>query len=301
MRRLAALTAVAALAACTDTATTPDTASVAPTFSAVEAPVGAPGYALFSAEYITADGAQEMGRTVYFEDRGNKRTGAHFVEGDPRRDWNGGAGITFAVDGVQGPTSSGLSQADTDGAIRSAMATWEGVRCSNLPLIDLGNAPFDYGYVQYLFGFGGFPGIAVDLAHAGFLPGPFFDLLAPGGSSFILGVTFTLVFVDENGDPTDVDNDGQSDAAFREIYYNDAFGWNTGSTYDVETVALHEAGHGLSQAHFGSAFATPNGKIHFSPRAVMNASYSGVQTGIRGTDNSGHCTNWGNWGSATKK
>ena len=48
--------------------------------------------------------------------------------------------------------------------------------------------------------------------------------------------------------------------------------WNDRSTYDIETVALHEAGHGLSQGHFGKAFRTvKNGKLHFSPRAVMNA------------------------------
>ena len=50
------------------------------------------------------------------------------------------------------------------------------------------------------------------------------------------------------------------------------------SHFDIETVALHEAGHGLSQGHFGKIHGTvANGKIHFSPRAVMNAAYSGVQ------------------------
>jgi hypothetical protein len=37
------------------------------------------------------------------------------------------------------------------------------------------------------------------------------------------------------------------------------------------------------------------GKIHFSPCAVMNAAYSGVQTHIRTTDKAGHCSNWANW------
>ena len=66
--------------------------------------------------------------------------------------------------------------------------------------------------------------------------------------------------------------------------------------FDIETVALHEAGHGLSQGHFGKKFRTDkNGKIHFSPRAVMNASYSGIQTEILKTDNAGHCSIWANW------
>ena len=87
------------------------------------------------------------------------------------------------------------------------------------------------------------------------------------------------------------------DVAFREIYYNDNFSWAANGTnhIDVETVALHEAGHGLSQGHFGSAFRSANGKLHFSPSAVMNAAYSGVQLDIGKTDNAGHCSNWGSW------
>jgi hypothetical protein len=61
-------------------------------------------------------------------------------------------------------------------------------------------------------------------------------------------------------------------------------------------VALHESGHGLSQGHFGKAFGTDaNGKIHFSPLAVMNAAYSGVQQDLKGSDNAGHCSVWASW------
>jgi hypothetical protein len=63
----------------------------------------------------------------------------------------------------------------------------------------------------------------------------------------------------------------------------------------VETVALHEAGHGLSQAHFGTVFQKNDGSIHASPRAVMNAFYLAPQRSLLGTDNAGHCSNWGNW------
>ncbi|MEK7829947.1 MAG: hypothetical protein AAB401_02620, partial [Acidobacteriota bacterium] len=96
--------------------------------------------------------------------------------------------------------------------------------------------------------------------------------------------------------PTDIDNNGKLDTAFREILYNNAFTWRINSNIDVETVALHEAGHGLSQAHFGTAFRTnSNGVLHFAPRAVMNAAYSGVQQHLAGTDNSGHCSIWAHW------
>ena len=307
MRRAASLIALAALAACGEAPVEPESADVGPAFAVAEGGMDARmvpatgAYALHSASYITTPDSDEMGRTIFFNDRGNKRTGSHFVEGDPRREWNGTNAITWGIDGTQGVSASGLSQDDTNGAIRSAMETWQGVRCSTMPLIDVGEAPFDYGYVQYLFGLGGAPLVAADLVHAGFLPGAFFDLLAPGGSNFILGVTFTLSWVDGDGNFTDVDNNGQTDTALREIYYNDAFGWNTGSTYDVETVALHEAGHGLSQAHFGSAFTNASGQLFFSPRAVMNAAYSGVQTSITQTDNAGHCANWGAWGNVSMK
>ena len=72
--------------------------------------------------------------------------------------------------------------------------------------------------------------------------------------------------------------------------------WQIDANVNVETVALHEAGHGLSQGHFGKGFVTSsNGKLHFSPRAVMNAAYNGVQQDIDQTDNAGHCSIWGQW------
>ena len=64
----------------------------------------------------------------------------------------------------------------------------------------------------------------------------------------------------------------------------------------MERVALHEAGHGISQAHFGAAFATDaNGKLHFSPRAVLHAPVSGVQRNLAGTDRGGHCSILESW------
>jgi hypothetical protein len=178
------------------------------------------------------------------------------------------------------------------------MQTWNGVAGSTIPLTDLGSYSFDLGYVQWALGFGGIPGWVADITHAGWQPAPFFDLIEPGGSSFILGVTFTFVFVDDAGVPTDIDGNGRLDVAFREIYYNDAFPWgiNTDWPIDVETVALHETGHGLSQGHFGKLFRTDeNGWLHFAPRALMNAGYTGIQQTLSGTDIAGHCSIWAAW------
>jgi hypothetical protein len=245
-------------------------------------------------EYITSDDGEQVGRTVFFRHLGNKQLGHHWVPADPRR--HGGTDIMWLNDLVDGATTSGLNAGQTATAIRNSMTTWQNARCSTIPLTDLGDFAFDFGFVQWLQGFGGVGGFVFDITHGGFLPGAFWDTIAPGGSGFILGATFTFIWV-QGPNPTDIDNNGKLDTAFREIYYNDAFPWFTdGSTFDVETVALHEVGHGLSQAHFGTAFRDAGGqKLHFSPRALMNAAYSGVQRTVRATDNGGHCSIWGQW------
>ena len=249
-------------------------------------------YAVYSAEYITASESGQVGRTVYFSDVGNKQLEADF---SPLVNLDGTSDVSWYVD--QKRPSADLPVAVTTAAIDRAMNTWAGVKCSDLGLFKVPyNPAINTGYVSALLGFGGSYAYVADVVHAGWLPATFFDFLAPEGSTFILGVTFTLTFTDENGEPLDSNNDGKVDVAWREIYYNDAFLWRDGGTYDVETIALHESGHGLSQAHFGKAFADGGqGKLHFAPRAVMNAAYSGVQTKITGSDNGGHCSIWANW------
>lgn len=249
-------------------------------------------FQLSAIESYNADGA---GNTVFFNNRGNKQLSGDFVPGDPRR--GGFNDIAYATDGTEGATSSGLSQAQTDAAILSAMDTWDNVSCSNgLDITNLGSAPFDLGYVEALVTDGAQGSFFfTDLMHSGFNTTVTDIVFGPGSS--VLGVTFTFNFIDPaTGDLSDIDNNGKTDVAFRDIYYNDSFSWAIGSTFDVETVALHEAGHGLSQGHFGKLSRTDsNGKFHFSPRAVMNAGYTGVQTSIGATDNAGHCSNWGSW------
>ena len=105
------------------------------------------------------------------------------------------------------------------------------------------------------------PGMVVPLQS---LPNDLLQLhprTAASGGTFIIGATFTFIWVDvATGDPTDMDRNGKEDVAFREIYYNNHFVWSvdtpawTDSEIDVESIALHESGHGLSQAHFGMVF-----------------------------------------------
>lgn len=243
------------------------------------------GYRVEYAELLTDAGSNEAGITVFFNNRGNKQIPAHYVPGDPRR--GGGTNITYTIDQTEGAVDA-LSQAQTDAAIGRAMTTWDNVNCSTIPIDAVGNPGTDLGVVEFLNGLGGSPFWFADITHAGWLPG---GILAPN----VIAVTFTFVWTDGLGNPTDIDNNGKADVAFREILYNDAFTWQINANIDVETIALHEAGHGLSQDHFGTAFLTGNGKLHFAPRAVMNAAYSGIQQTIDQTDNGGHCSIWAQW------
>jgi hypothetical protein len=141
--------------------------------------------------------------------------------------------------------------------------------------------------------------VFADVQHGGWR-----DLEFAGGT---LGITFTFAFIDGAGNVTDIDGNGVGDAAFREIYYDPitpagaARVWadNGTSNIDVESVAVHEAGHGLSQAHFGSVQIKNRGKnglfLQASPRAVMNALYSAPFRQLAGSDNGGHCSNWAQW------
>ena len=237
--------------------------------------------------YLTPDDGTDVGQTVFFNDRA-KQLGAHFVPGDPRR--GGRTNITYLVDQAEGAID-GLTVGQTTAAIDRAMATWNGVNCSTIPITKLPDIPgLDIGIVEALLGQTGGPFFIADITHAGWLPA---NVLPPN----VIGVTFTFMFVDPaTGAPTDIDNNNMVDVAFREILYNDRFVWSINGNIDVQTVALHESGHGLSQGHFGKAFGTDaNGKIHFAPLAVMNAAYSGVQQDLKGTDNGGHCSIWGSW------
>lgn len=246
---------------------------------------------LHKAEYITAPGSAQKGTTVIFSDRGNKQLEDDF---SPFASLDGSSDISYYLD--QTRPSSSISLSRTESALQRVVNTWESVRCSDLGLNRVPNIPVPIGIVAGIFGFPGEIAYVADVNHAGWMPGSFFDILAPGGSRFILGVTFTFLLIDGDRNLIDTNQDGKWDVGVREIYYNDRFSWSDdGTAIDVETVALHEMGHGLSQAHFGKGFIKKKGDIQFASRAVMNAAYTGIQTRISGTDLGGHCSNWGNW------
>lgn len=217
-----------------------------------------------------------MGAQVVFEDRGNKQIAPQWVPGDPRRGGRADVGYAVLPPGFPGiaPAPPGLAATDVNAAIDRAMATWEAQTCSDGLSVPKGTFPE-------------WQRLESDILHVGFLP------LGEG----VIGVTIPSVFVDPaTGEPTDIDSDGHPDYASAQIAYNSDFAWAIDGNIDVETVVLHEAGHGLGQGHFGMAFITPaNGKVHFAPRAVMNAAYSGPQQSLTGTDEAGHCSMYGSW------
>lgn len=232
---------------------------------------------------VTADG-DPASVFRFFNDRGNKQLTAHFVPGDTRRAWSGpgATSITWTSDNQY---TLDTSSANQDAAFANAMSTWDAQRCSDFGLAG--------GAVNINTGVAAGPGVlTADVMHSGFLPA---GVLGPN----TLGITITFIFINPaTGVPTDINNDGLLDTAFRDIYYNDRFTWGDGAggTIDIQTVAFHEAGHGLSQAHFGTAFLdSGGGNLHFAPRAVMNAVYSGVQRETTGTDRGGHCSVWAEW------
>jgi len=249
-------------------------------------------------------GLGTAGQSVFFRDVGNKQLDMHFVPMDPRRSWSGDPAegdddITWTVDqSFDGtPPLGGLTESEATAAIGNAMATWSQVNCSMLELTEVSSYGLNVGVLAYDISQGGVgsPFIFADIQHAGFTELDF--------SGAVLGATFTYFFIDTStGEPTDIDRNGKLDVAFREIYYDPSWNWVTSLDpvgpfdIDVESIAVHEAGHGLSQAHFGTLFQTDqNGKYHFAPKALLNAGYVGPQRELMGSDTGGHCSIWASW------
>ena len=276
-----------------------DAPSVSAYFARVNEDLAASGLhiALHRAEFVTARGARQAGQTVFANDR-MLRLNTRWAPGDERRAPGlSGNTLTYLVYEPLSRADNGTI--DAEPAIDASFDTWEkATRCSVLPL----RKRPDEGTFPSAVLAGGAPFVA-DIVELGFLPGALFNaVLGAGASESVLGVTFTFLFVDEEGNPTDVNGDGYHDTALKEVWYNDAFNWTTDAdaasadTIDIETVALHENGHALEQGHFGKIFITNgNGKLHVAPRAVMNALVLGPQRELLGTDSGAHCSLFGSW------
>lgn len=289
--------------------------SIVTMMDAVNAKMEAEGldYRVGMAELLTLGESGQIGITVYSTAVGNKQAPFHFVPFDERRSvWSGSVDgetddITYAVDQTADatPLPGSITSAQATTAIDNAMDTWDEARCSTLPINRVNDWGLDLGPTAWFSLSGspfsctscGTPFVVADIMHAGW--GDWLGLLDP----WILAVTYTWGLVDGSGQFTDIDNNGKLDTAFSDIYYNTTIGafpfgleWKIDDNVDVETIALHEVGHALSQTHFGSIFVVGStGALHIAPRAVMNEIYFGVQQSLLGTDLSGHCSIWGSW------
>ena len=222
-----------------------------------------------------------------------------WVANDPRR-LADGENITYLVDQSDGATASGLTNAQTEAAIDRAMNTWDANRCfSRVDIVKRADTGADPDIFDSFFGFGalGNPFLA-DITNAGWLPRAFFEAVGgPGGGRGILAFSVSFIFVDDDGNPTDINGDNRLDTALNEVYYNNTFGqagtdragnpWGINVPLpgiDVETVALHENGHSLGVGHFGPP-----------PAAVMNPVYAGIRHAPLAVDSSGMCSVWASW------
>jgi hypothetical protein len=305
--------------------TSDDVVRVNPALARIDAQLAAKGanFRFAQAEVIyAAKGYEAQSATVIIANDRFHQLASQWVEGDPRRDDR--VGITYAVDPqLQIPIGATLfpliengagfrqaTQGELDGYMEEAMQAWRDRRCSDAPItrvavgtgtdpdflddLFLGRPTPSANYVQ-----------PADLVQAGWQPPAFFDAVATDGSDFILGVTFTFIFTDDDDNPTDIDGNGRADVALKEIYYNPSFAWtNRGApgAIDFFSVIAHETGHGLGLAHFGKVFVTKKdgadglqiADVKYAPLALMNAVYVTGRGEIRGTDNGSFCQIWAN-------
>eukprot|EP01083_Nonionella_stella_P067629 179027_1 len=241
--------------------------------------------------------------TEYLSPNPHSRQTAEWVPNDDRRHNSSDHGLDFFVhiDDTQLP--SGLNQSQVITAIENAVHTWDNVPCSknkfNLIISDEHKGQ-DIGYAEYIWSNGqsGSNRKVGDIVFGGFIPSSLFD----GGNQTIGAVTVLFDFKDQ----IMYQNEGPGEIALAEIYFNDGFAWDilqesVSGKFDIETVALHELGHALSQSHFhpaGKVISSANGMNPNDANDVAMAPlYFGVNHDLHGVDIGGHCSQWANWGS----
>jgi matrixin len=233
-----------------------------------------------------------------------------WVPNDPRRVAQGDD-VTYLIATNRATTASGLTAAQTTGALRRALGTWGADPA--LDKVDLVERPYTGGDVTIFdelidaerprTRFDDFPKqdgnpFVADIVNAGWLPRDFFEKAGgPGGGRGILAFSVSFIFTNDDGSPTDINGDNRLDTALNEVYYNNTFGdpasdranrpWGIdvgGLGIDVETVALHENGHSLGIGHFGPP-----------PDAVLNPVYAGIRQSPLAPDDAGMSAVWSSW------
>ena len=251
---------------------------------------------------VSSDAPVKTPRLIFANDR-TLRLPTRWVPRDLRR-LSTDATLSYTV---FSPLAFSVTGGPAEAAFDASIATWNAVNCSKLVVRKLAPAP---AQIPSFILTGLFP--PADINDVGFIPGAVFDLVfGAGASQNTVAVTVTFSFIqvgpggqpildpDGNPIPTDVDGDRRFDTAFKEIWFNDALPYSTAGApgfIDIESAALHEHGHALELGHFGKIAGDPKtGKLHVSPRAVMNAASLGVQRSLLGSDNAAICGNFASW------
>ncbi len=221
--------------------------------------------------------------------------GQHFVPNDPR---NGGD-LTITYNSVPGLNVANGS-IPTHGISDDAYQRWEnnnncGFAAQTTIVRETNNGVFN----SNLLTFNGQPGTPFsDVNIVGHIPQFIFTDIF-GLPPNVLGVAFSFVWLDGNGNPTDIDNDNFDDTAFVEIWYNDNFTWTTDTNQspgiDLASIITHEQGHSLGLGHVGVLFNN-NGTFTNSPVAVMNAIYiGGSNSNLQSSDLANYCFTYLDW------
>jgi hypothetical protein len=284
--------------------------------------------ALHSVEIYSTDNMG--GQEVLINDLkgGLQKIGSHWVANDERRALPGVPGdtLTYAFDRVDGAfsgtgadgSSINIPYETVAAAFEKGVNVWRGVHCrNNLKLLPKDPGTSDLGLTQLLRGWGGGSfDIAGDIQFGGFMPSAIFNQHRPGGADFVTAVTYGYVFIDDNGNPTDINNDGLNDLALKEIYFNNKFPYcvagsctdavNKSSfqyagatfpvTYRLDGIFAHEFGHGLSLDHFNKiSVSVKDGSIKVVPDSLMSTYQPDPTATLKATDNASYCKTWNSW------
>lgn len=217
-----------------------------------------------------------------------------WVKNDPRR--RNGRTVTY---NVFEPLSYANGSIPTEGIVDDAYTRWGHSRCGRASITKDPNLDIFNSVILSNNGEAGTP--ISDINILGHVPGFVFGLIDGLDPKSTLGVTFSFIFVDEDGNPTDLDKDGKADTSLKEVWYNDDFLWTDSPSsepgIDLASVHTHEIGHTLEAGHFGAGFLSLRGEgsINYFPRAVMNAIYYEPISNLRHTDKASYCVTFGNW------
>ncbi len=260
------------------------------------------------------------GYTVVTHDVGNQSFPVQYVPGDVRRHEADPDVLHYRIDLTELP--AGFTAEEVEGAIESAVATFNAVPCSKTRLVRVDAEPdVDLGLAQHLTGLGGSPDPLPDITFAGWVPTEFFEIIGMAPAN---GVTFPVVFdADEvslvpgydalaaPGDYSDVDHDGNADAYAMEVYFNadstfttDPVAGDSPFAIDLESIALHELGHALGMDHFGRTEIIFDENFEFvdivvNPNSVslMNTNNYLTTRELSGSDVASFCEIYANWGT----